>query len=179
MRAALLYGLLAACSGGAGVPAAAPAAHDNEVPAPRSKLPELDYFVGAWTIAGRNPATGQSFTMRYVIEPVLGGAWLSGHGVARELGVEVRDYWGRDPAGGGLVRIILQSDGTVGTVRARGWQGDVLVLEGEAKSGGAALVVRETITRRGPAQFDAVWEAKGEAGWAPYSIERVTRVDRR
>ncbi len=171
MRAALLCALLAACGGGA--PAAAPAA--REAPAPRSKLPELDYFIGTWTIAAKNPATGQAFTMRYVIEPALGGAWLSGHGVARELGVEVRDYWGRDPAGGGLVRIILQSDGTVATVRARGWEGDVLVLEGEVKSGGTAGLVRETITRRGRARFDAVWEAKGEAGWAPYSVERITR----
>ncbi|HEU5059910.1 MAG TPA: hypothetical protein VFU21_25440 [Kofleriaceae bacterium] len=169
MRAALLCAILAACGGRAPAPAA------REAPPPRSKIPELDYFVGAWTIQARNPATGQRFTMRYLIEPALGGAWLSGHGTSRELGVEVRDYWGRDPAGGGLVRIILQSDGTAGTVRSSGWQGEVLVLEGEVKSGGAVVQVRETITRRGPARFDAVWEQKGPTGWSAYSVEQITR----
>jgi hypothetical protein len=168
MRAAILCALLCACGG-------APAPVARETPPPRSRLPELDYFVGAWTIAARNPASGQRFTMRYVIEPALGGAWLSGHAVSRELGVEVQDYWGRDPVGGGFVRIILQSDGTVGTVRATGWQGDLLVLEGEAKSGGAAVHVRETITRRGPGRFDALWEQKGPSGWSAYSIEEITR----
>lgn len=168
MRAGLLLALAAACAG----PAAAPV----RAPAPRSKLPELDYFVGTWTIAARDPASGQSFTLSYRIEPALGGAWLSGHGVSRERGLEIRDYWGRDAARGGLVRIIFQSDGTFGTVRATGWTGDVLRFEGEARpGGGAAVAVRETITRRGPARFDAVWEAKGAGGWSPYSIERLTR----
>jgi hypothetical protein len=166
MRAALLC-LLLACGGTAAPPPA---------PTVRSRVPELDYFVGTWSIAARDPSSGRSFTLRYVIEPALGGAWLSGHGISRERGLEIRDYWGRDPVAGGLVRIIFQSDGTVATVRSPGWTRNLLVFEGEARvAGGGAATVRETITPRGRARFDAVWEAKTDTGWSPYSIERLTR----
>jgi hypothetical protein len=49
------------------------------------------------------------------------------------------------------------------------------VLEGEARSAGGVIRVRETITRRSPDRFEAVWEAQRDGEWAPYAVETVTR----
>ena len=172
VAAALLLALGLACGGGAVAPApAAPAS-----PAPTVKHPELAYFVGTWRATARNPQTGQSFELDYVAEPVLGGAWLAGTGEAPALGLTIRDLWGRDPQTGGILRVVFDSQGTFGTVRSPGWSGDTLVLEGEAAQGDQRVRVRETITRRDEASFDAVWESESGGTWSAYSVERLVRV---
>jgi hypothetical protein len=141
-----------------------------------ASLHDLAYFVGDWRATARDPSTGRTFTLRYTVEPTLDGSWLTGHGHAPELKLTIRDYWGRDPVSGEIVRVIIDSSGTFGVARGKGWEGDVLRLEGEARTKGGASPVRETITRRGPSRFEAVWEAKGDSGWAAYSIEQLERA---
>jgi hypothetical protein len=136
---------------------------------------DLAWFVGSWTASAEDPASGRSFRMTYRIEPVLDGTWLEGNGEAPEIHLRVRDLWGRDPVDGDLVRAIFQSDGTWGSVRARGWDGDVLVFEGVARSSLGATRVRETIRRVGPSEFHAVWEAEVDGEWKAYSVERLAR----
>lgn len=136
----------------------------------------LAFFAGTWELRGEDPASGTRFEMRYVVRPVLGGTWLEGRGAAAALGVEVRDVWGRDAATGEIVRTIHQSNGAYGTVRARGWDGDTLVLEGEVHLPGGVVPVRETIRRTGDDRFEAVWEARKDGAWVTYSIERLTRA---
>lgn len=94
------------------------------------------------------------------------------------MGVKVHDLWGHDPVTGEVLRVIFDSQGTFGMVRSNGWRGEVLVFEGEARGREGAVPVRETITRLGPSQFKAVWEARSETGWAPYSIEHLERQTR-
>lgn len=147
-----------------------------DVSAPVDSVDEaIRYFAGTWRAEAENPSTGQSFTLRYEVEPVLAGAWLSGTGTEPELGIEVRDMWGRDAAGGELVRVIFQGDGTHGTVRSAGWRGDTLVFEGQVETADGVQEIRETITRLGPDAFDAVWEARIEGSWTVYSDEHLVR----
>jgi hypothetical protein len=49
------------------------------------------------------------------------------------------------------------------------------VLEGDSSRNGRTLPLRETITRVGPNEFRAVWEAFRDGAWSPYSVERLTR----
>jgi hypothetical protein len=70
---------------------------------------------------------------------------------------------------------VFDSSGAFGVVRAPGWQGDRLVLEGDVRSPGGVVRVRETITRLGPDRFRAVWEAQRNGAWSVYSVEELTR----
>ena len=136
---------------------------------------DLRYFVGSWSALAEDPGTGQTFTLRYRIEPTLDGTWLAGYAESPERGVKVQDLWGRDASTGKIVRIIIDSQGTYGIARANSWEGDTLRFEGEAHSKDGTIAVRETITRLGSLEFKAVWEAKLENGWTVYSIERLVR----
>ena len=153
--------------------------HSADVAAARtpdsSPAGDLQYLVGSWLATGEDPRTGTTFTMPYRVEPVLGGTWLSGSATAPDLGLEIRDLWGRDPATGEIVRTIFQSNGNYGTVRSPGWDGEVLRLAGEVSTKDGLVQVRETITRVGPSEFRAVWEALLGGKWTVYSIERVVR----
>jgi hypothetical protein len=138
-------------------------------------MQELEYFVGAWSVKAEDPGTGRRFSMQYSVVPILDGAWLVGSGESPEMGLKVQDLWGRDGVTGDIVRVVFDSQGTHGTVHSRGWKDETLVFEGEARTRSGAVRVRETITRIGPAEFKAVWEAQGEQGWTPYSVEHLTR----
>jgi hypothetical protein len=152
-------------------PTAVPAA-----PQPRPHLAPVSYFIGAWTADAKNPATGQTFTLSYAITPSVDGAWLDGAGRAEALGITVSDRWGIDGPTGDIVRVMFDSSGLWGVVRSRGWDGDRLVLEGDANVPGAGVVrVRETITKVSPTEFGAVWESFANGVWTAYSVERLTR----
>jgi len=49
------------------------------------------------------------------------------------------------------------------------------MLEGEARSKGGTVRVRETISRLSPQRFEAVWEAYRNGAWSAYAVESVTR----
>lgn len=166
----LLSTMLAAACGSRATPATPPAAPST------GALPELDFFVGRWHASAENPATGQRFELVYTVEPILHGRWYRGTGTVAAFDLEILDLWGRDPTTGDVIRTITDSAGTFGTVRSKGWNGDVLVLEGEAATTTGRATVRETITRRGPDAFDAVWESLAEGQWTPYSVEHLRRT---
>lgn len=136
---------------------------------------DLDYFVGTWRAEAHNPSTGKRFELDYRVEPALRGRWYIGTGHAPALDLEIHDLWGKDPVSGEIVRMIFDSQQTVGTVRSLGWTGDELVLEGEAATRAGLLIVRETITRRGPDELHAVWEARIGQTWTTYSVETLRR----
>lgn len=164
MSRGLVFVALAACS------------HASTPPTPidvklDARLAPIAYFVGEWTAKAENPQTKKSFTLRYTVTPALKGVWLEGSGLAEELGLEIRDYWGVDGAGH-ITRTIFDSTGITGTVTSTGWSGEVLVLEGGI-TGGAR--VRETITKRGERAFDAIWESTTDGTWSAYSIEHLTK----
>lgn len=135
----------------------------------------LGYFVGDWLAAAVDPGTGEEIRIDYSVEPTLGGAWITGYGESAAIGLKSRDVWGRDPRTGEILRVIFDGSGVYATVRSAGWRGDTLVLEGEVQRKAGALRVRETITRVGPDEFRAVWEALRDGVWTPYSVERLTR----
>lgn len=136
---------------------------------------ELNYFVGRWDVASKDPASGEILEVDYSIEIAPGGAWLAGASTSKDGSLSARDMWGRDPLTGELIRVIFDGSGTFATVRSPGWTGDELVLEGEARSKGGTVRVRETITRTSPQRFKAVWEAFRNGAWSTYAVEIVTR----
>ena len=136
---------------------------------------DLEFFVGRWEVASRDPASGEVLQVDYTIEKAPGGAWLAGASASRDRSINARDMWGRDPLTGEVIRVVFDGSGTLATVRSQGWSGDKLVLEGEAKSRGGTVRVRETISRLSPKRFEAVWEAYRNGAWSPYAIETVTR----
>lgn len=168
---------------GCALPAAG--GHSGRISAPGRSAPvaqlertvptQLQYFVRSWRVAAREPNKSEVMTIAYKAEPAIGGKWLAGTGESSDLTVRARDSWGIDPASGEILRFVFDSSGAYGIVRSRGWEGDRLVLEGEAQSRGGPTKVRETITRVGPDQFHAVWEALQDGSWKAYSIKQVTR----
>lgn len=136
----------------------------------------LDYFAGSWIVSAKDPNTGEVTKIPYRVEPTLGGAWLTGFAESAELGFRASDMWGRDSRTGEIMRLIFDDRGVYSIIRSPGWDGDTLVLEGDAHSQGGAVRVRETIRRIGAKEFEAVWEARREGRWTPYSIERVIRA---
>ena len=135
----------------------------------------VEFLLGAWDILATTPGTDERIRFRYEVRPLLGAVWLSGHGRSADGTLESRDVWGRDAQSGQLIRVIFDGSGTWATMRSPGWQGERLVLEGEARSEGGALRVRETIERRGGDAFIATWEAWRDGAWRAYSVEWVTR----
>lgn len=136
---------------------------------------DLRYFVGHWDVASKDPASGEVLQVDYRIEAAPGGAWLAGSSVSRDGALSARDMWGRDPLTGEVIRVIFDGSGTFATVRSPGWVDDSLVLEGEARSPGGTVRVRETISRVSPQRFEAVWEAYRNGVWTAYAVETVTR----
>lgn len=144
-------------------------------PAMTGTIAELDFFVGHWHAEVKNPTNGKTFTMEYSIEPALRGRWYMGTGAAAALDLEIHDLWGKDPVSGEIIRSIFDSAQNVGTVRSRGWTGDTLVFEGDVATSEGNARVRETIERKGPDQFHALWEMKNGDAWVAYSDETLTR----
>jgi hypothetical protein len=137
--------------------------------------PDLNYFVGRWDVASKDPASGEVLKVDYTIEKAPGGAWLAGTSASTDGSVNARDMWGRDPLTGEVIRAIFSGDGTFATIRSHGWTGDKLVLVGEARSKGGTVRVRETISRLSPKRFEAVWEAYRKGAWKAYAVETVAR----
>lgn len=145
-------------------------------PASRPAAPHgLDYFVGSWLAAATDPTTGKQETLTYRVEPALDGSWIAGVGASRDLSFQARDMWGADAETGGVIRVVFSGGGAFATFRSPGWKGDTLVFEGAVASKGAPLPLRQTITRIGPDEFRAVWEAQRGGVWSAYSVERLTR----
>ena len=140
-----------------------------------AQVRDLDYFLGQWTVASRDPASGEVVQVAYTIEATPGGAWLAGVSASSDGSLSARDMWGRDPLTGEIIRVIFDGSGTFATVRSRGWARDKLVLEGEARSKGGTVRVRETISRLSPQRFEALWEAYRNGAWSAYAVETVTR----
>jgi hypothetical protein len=171
MKTALFAIALAAASCGR---SPAMTTHGRVAPA-QGSIPALDYFIGRWHAEAENPATKQRFELRYRVEPMLNGTWYLGTGTAKALGLEIHDVWGKDAVTGEIVRTIFDSAKNFGTVRAKGWEGDVLVLEGEVASAQGRVRVRETIRRVDADHFEAVWEALKDGTWSAYSVEKLRR----
>jgi hypothetical protein len=136
---------------------------------------DLNYFIGRWDVASRDPASGEVLQVDYNIEAAPGGAWLAGSSASKDGSLNARDMWGRDPLTEEVIRVIFDGSGTFATVRSPGWASDKLVLEGEARSKGGTVRVRETISRISPHQFEARWEAYRNGAWSTYAVEIVTR----
>jgi hypothetical protein len=136
---------------------------------------DLRYFVGHWDVSSKDPASGDVLRVDYSIEAARGGAWLAGSSVSKDGSVSARDIWGRDPLTGEIIRLVFDASGAFGTVRSPGWSGDKLVLEGEVRSKGGTIRVRETISRVSAQRFEALWEAYRNGAWSAYAVETVTR----
>jgi hypothetical protein len=139
------------------------------------ELEPLRFFLGRWHATAKDPRDGKAFELSYDVEPAMSGRWLMGRGKSEALELEIHDYWGKEPGTGLWMRTLFDSQGTVGTVRSKGWEGDTLVLAGHARAGDASVEVRETITRKAADRFDAVWEMKTPEGWVAYSVEQLVK----
>jgi hypothetical protein len=137
--------------------------------------PGVEYLAGDWRVSAADPATGAAVIADYNVERPPGSVWLTGQALSADRTINARDVWGRDPLTHEIIRVVFDASGAFATVRAPGWDGERLVLEGEVRSGGGTVRVRETITRLGPDRFRAVWEALRDGQWTAYSVETATR----
>lgn len=140
------------------------------------EIEPLRYFVGSWSATLVNPQTKKVSHLAFRVAPTLEGMWLLGQGESPELALKIHDLWGKDSYAGEIVRVVFDSRGTHATLRSRGWDGNTLRFEGEARGDAELIPVRETITRVGPDEFSAVWEAKSGEVWKAYSLEKLVRV---
>lgn len=145
-------------------------------PTTAGNIAALDYFIGAWRAEAENPMNGERFTLDYTVAPLPGGQWYLGSGHAPKLGLHIHDVWGIDPISGDITRTIFDSQQTTGTVTSKGWSGDALVLQGDARAKQGIVTVRETITKVSASEFKAVWEMKTGETWTPYSVETLRRL---
>jgi len=144
--------------------------------APGQSVEPLSYFIGTWSVVSTDPGGGDELRVCYSIQPFVRHKWLSGVAISSTTGVGSKDVWGRDDASGELFRTIFDASGTYALVRSPGWKGETLVLEGDARSGGGTMQVRETIQRLSGNEFKATWEALRGGKWSVYAIESATRV---
>lgn len=176
MRYGPLLLLTSALAVSAGAVRAQPTAPMATSLAARPAREGVTYFSGTWRVTTREPRGGPESAVRYRVEPVLGGVWLIGSASSSDPTLAARDVWGVDPLSGEIMRTIYDVSGTHAVVRSAGWNGDTLVLEGDARSSGGVVHVRETITRLGPGAFSAVWEAQRNGAWSAYAVERAERA---
>ena len=136
----------------------------------------LRYLIGTWRVVSTDPGGGDELRVCYSIQPFVGDKWLSGVATSNANSVQSKDVWGQDNASGELFRTIFDASGTYAVVRSPGWAGETLVLNGDARSSGGTMRVRETILRLTANEFRATWEALRGGKWSVYAIETATRV---
>jgi hypothetical protein len=161
-QASCLLALMAACAGSA--PPVSPA----------SSAPEpLRFFVGAWE--GKNQsASGQVTTLRWRVQPSLGGTWLAGEARVDENGVEARDFLGVQA--GQIVRVYVDNQGSRATMVSTGWDGNAMIWEGEAiGADGSMSRVREKVVKVDERTLRARWEVWSNGAWALMSEETLTK----
>ena len=134
---------------------------------------DLDFLVGSWDVVATSPSDGTSERIRYDVRPLTRASWLTGRGSSDT--VDASDVWGRDPVTGEIMRIVFDGSGTYAVVRSPGWADGQLVLEGDARSAGGTVRIRETIRTVSENEFTATWEAWRNGSWSAYSIERASR----
>ncbi|MFL6735558.1 MAG: hypothetical protein ACJ8F4_00690 [Sphingomonas sp.] len=139
----------------------------------------MRYLIGTWDVVSADAAGGDKLRVCYSVQPFVGDKWISGSATSKTPNFGSKDVWGHDAASGELIRTIFDKSGTYAVVRSSGWKGDTLVLEGNARSGGGAMRVRETVHRVNGHEFTATWEAIRSGKWSPYAIERAKRVPAR
>jgi hypothetical protein len=136
----------------------------------------LQYLVGTWRVVSVDPAGGSDLRVCYLVQPFVGKKWISGVATSATRNFGSKDVWGYDRASGEVIRTVFDVSGTYAVVRSRGWQGDTLVLDGDARSAGGSMRVRETIRRLSDHKFKATWEALRGGKWSAYAVETATRV---
>ena len=136
---------------------------------------DLDYLVGTWDIEATEPGAKEPVHFQYEVRPLVGTAWIAGRGKAKKGEEESSDVWGRDASTGEIMRVIFDKSGTYALMRGAGWQDGRLVLNGEARSAGGTIKVRETISCIDQNRFNARWEAFRNGSWSAYSDEHVVR----
>ena len=136
----------------------------------------LRYLIGTWRVVSVDPAGKDELRVCYAIRPFVGDQWISGVATSATPGFGSKDVWGYDRSSGELMRTIFDASGTYAVVRSAGWKGDTLVLDGEARSTGGTMRVRETIRRVNDDEFKATWEALRGTTWEAYAVETATRV---
>jgi hypothetical protein len=136
----------------------------------------LSYLIGTWRVLSTDAAGGGDLRVCYSVRPFAGAKWLSGEATSRTPSFGSKDVWGVAGASGELIRTIFDTSGTYAVVRSPGWKGDVMILEGDARSNTGTLRVRETIQRLSKDRFSATWEALRGRKWSVYAIETATRV---
>ncbi len=143
---------------------------------PSRSAESLRYLIGTWRVVSTDPAGGGELRVCYSVQPFVGDEWISGVATSKTPGFGAKDVWGVDRASGELFRTIFDASGTYAIVRSPGWKGHTLVLDGDARSGGGTMRVRETIRRLNEREFSATWEALRGGKWSAYATETATRV---
>ena len=147
----------------------------------RNALSQLDYFLGAWIEDSFNLLTRERSQFHYVLEQLdPHSVWYVQQNRRLSDSAGSRMFFGYDPLTKHLLQVILSVDGTLSTLRSKGWDGTSLVWRGEALVDGVKYLCRQTVTKTDSDSFQVTWEMqipppKGHGKWVRWIEETATR----
>jgi hypothetical protein len=153
-------------------------------PSPSPALKALDYFKGTWKCEGTAFATPMSKEHKISATAVanwdLGNYWLAVRytemkTAANPWPLDVRMFWGYDPATKKLVSGNLDNMGGYGTEDSDGWKGDVITWSGPVHMGGPTMQ-RDTFTKKSATQMVHVGEAEMNGKWMKLDEQTCTKA---
>jgi hypothetical protein len=159
--------------------------NSSVIPQPAAQLADLTFFTGVWDADGTFFATPFSaqkpIQMRITVEPEHRGFWvrtraaeLPSHDNPNPLSATY--LWGFDPQEDRFIAEWFDSNGGRASQTSPGWNGDLLVFNGQMTAGGFTFALRDTFTRRGDNEYHHLGEVDLGQGWIPVDEENARRA---
>lgn len=155
-------------------------------PAPPSRVPELNYFLGEWDCAGKFTRSGAAIEAHLQFESILSGSFiLFHHDDKPPHNYHAWSEWGWDAAGKQFVSTIQDSTGGTRTFHSSGWDKDRLVWEGGSPASDASAAAPQKSTgndqrfafeRISPKQFRVSYAVRKDGDWAAVDTSTCTRA---
>jgi hypothetical protein len=150
--------------------AAKPAAPADSAPGLPAEQAQLDFFLGTWSCTGKTFASemGPEHATAAVVHAAkaVGDRWIHIAYDEKKTAVNANPYhagvyMGYDAGKKQFVEGCVDNFGGYCTQSGSGWSGDNLVFEGTANGSGQTLAVRDTFTKKDPAQLTHTGEMQG------------------
>jgi hypothetical protein len=151
-------------------------------PKPAPEMSQLAYMEGMWTCDGKmfESPMGPAGTMKNTAEirKELNGHFQTGTikgSMANMPPFEGRFHATYDPGLKQFVMLWVDNMGGWAQSTSTGWNGDVLVYEGDSHMAGQTMKARDTFTKSGPASMKHTWEMQMDGKWMPLGEETCTK----
>jgi hypothetical protein len=152
-------------------PASGATAAASSMPKPAAELDQLKLFEGTWRCEGKLPAgpfgPEQSYKSTFKVKKDVDNFWYAldyeqKKSKQHPMVMKARGFIGYDPAGKKFVATGVDNSGGWVTETSAGWEGDKMVLTGEASLMGQKTPFRESFTKKSDKEM--VWQAEAKLG---------------